>query len=205
MSCNSQLQLGFGFFPGCSAHFWGAPGTLTTETSVLQLDSQQWGLTLASSWINRFQHKPPPVLHQDALSKDGLKFQQLPRLPVQVRAGKAPPPHGKGPYLPGTTYPGTAQQRPTRGAPNYPAPAPADPAWDGKGGSSSTMARRAPRRRARRHLLKIEILLPATLLSRASNPTKSSPEEPGTNSLVLLQPHQSHVKGIVSDLSKKIL
>lgn len=46
---------------------------------------------MASSWINKFQHKPPPVLHQDALSTDGLKFQQVPRLAVQVRARKAFP------------------------------------------------------------------------------------------------------------------
>lgn len=52
---------------------------------------------------------------------------------MQVRARKASPTRGKGLFLPGTTYPGTALQRPTHGAGNYPAPAPADPMWDGKG------------------------------------------------------------------------
>lgn len=70
-----SIPKGFGFFPGCfsctRACFWGGTrGLLPSKPSclrprrgggMLQLELEL-RLTLASSWINRLQSKPPPVL-----------------------------------------------------------------------------------------------------------------------------------------------
>lgn len=48
-------------------------------------------LTLASSWINKLQLKPPPVLDQVCLCAEGPKIKEEPGLTTQIKAKKASP------------------------------------------------------------------------------------------------------------------